>query len=279
MLGCRDSGRNYRWASVTKLLTALTVLSAVDDGTVSLSDAAGPSGSTLLHLLSHASGVGFSDDRVRSPAAARRIYSNYGIDLAAEHVTARTGKDFAEEMRIRVLKPLGMHETALKGRPSKGCEGTITDLALLAGELLDPTILPESSIRALSSIAYPGLAGFLPGFGHQMENSWGAGAEVRGRKSPHWTSPDNSPTTFGHFGMAGSFLWVDREAGLACAALSTVDFGEWAPAAWPATSTAVLRHYAPTKVFDAAPVAGSCEATDVPGITDIRDSSQKREAD
>ncbi|OUM45541.1 serine hydrolase domain-containing protein [Arthrobacter sedimenti] len=246
VLGCHDSGRVYRLASVTKLLTALTVLSAADEGVVSLSDQAGPTGSTLLHLLSHASGVGFDDGKVRAPAGSRRIYSNTGIDLAAAHVSSRSGKDFKDEMRTRVLEPLGMYHTRLVGPPSKGGEGTIADTALLAQELLKPVVFPSARINALSSLAYPGVAGFLPGFGHHTENDWGAGAEIRGHKSPHWTSPDNSPTTFGHFGMAGSFLWVDREAGLACSALSTVDFGEWAPVIWPDTSTAVLRSYART---------------------------------
>jgi CubicO group peptidase (beta-lactamase class C family) len=246
VLGCRDAGRVYPLASVTKLLTALTVLSAADEGVVSLDDEAGPPGSSLLHLLSHASGVGFADKQVRAPAGARRIYSNTGIDLAANHLASRSGRDFRDEMRIRVLEPLGMHETKLTGPPSKGGEGSIADTARLAWELLKPSVFPQARIDVLSSLAYPGLAGFLPGFGYHAENGWGAGAEIRGHKSPHWTSPENSPATFGHFGMAGSFLWVDREAGLACTALSTVEFGEWAPVAWPDTSTAVLRAYAKT---------------------------------
>ena len=246
ILGCRDTGRVYRLASVTKLLTALTILSAADEGTVSLEDPAGPPGSSLLHLLSHASGVGFDDGQVRAPAGSRRIYSNTGIDLAAAHLAHRSGKSFSDEMRIRVLDPLGMYRTQLVGPPSKGGEGTITDLALLAQELLHPEVFPAARISSLSSLAFPGLGGFLPGFGYHTDNGWGTGAEIRGHKSPHWTSPENSAATFGHFGMAGSFLWVDRQAGLACAALSTTDFGEWAPVSWPGTSTAVLHAYATT---------------------------------
>ena len=51
------------WASVTKPLTALTVLGAIDDGLVSLDDPAGPPGSTVRHLLAHASGLNVGDDR------------------------------------------------------------------------------------------------------------------------------------------------------------------------------------------------------------------------
>ena len=45
------------WASVTKLLTGLALLVAVEEGTVDLDEPAGPPGSTLRHLLAHASGL------------------------------------------------------------------------------------------------------------------------------------------------------------------------------------------------------------------------------
>lgn len=242
VLGSHDEGRVYQLASVTKLLTALTVLVAAEQGDVSLDSPAGPQGSTLRHLLAHASGLGFEEDRVRAAPGARRIYSNRGMDLAAAYLSGQTGRTFERELSERVLKPLGMHRTSLGGPPSKGGLAPIGDLALLSQELLRPRTFP-GSVEALSEVAFEGLAGMLPGFGRHSDNSWGLGAEVRGAKEPHWTSPHNSPGTFGHFGMAGSFLWVDREAGLACAALSTVDFGPWAARIWPETSSAVLRCY------------------------------------
>jgi CubicO group peptidase (beta-lactamase class C family) len=51
---------------------------------------------------------------------------------------------------------------------------------------------------------------------------------------------DNSPSTFGHFGGAGTFLWVDPAADLALAVLTDRDYGPWALEAWPAFSDAVL---------------------------------------
>ena len=41
-------------------------------------------------------------------------------------------------------------------------------------------------------------------------------------------------------GGSGTFLWVDPEAGLACAALTALEFGDWAKSAWPRLSDAVL---------------------------------------
>jgi CubicO group peptidase (beta-lactamase class C family) len=89
-------------------------------------------------------------------------------------------------------------------------------------------------------VAYPGLAGVLPGYGRQQPNDWGLGWEIRGSKDPHWTGATSSPETFGHFGRSGTFLWVDPEAGLACLALTDRDFGDWAIQAWPAFIDQVL---------------------------------------
>ena len=89
-------------------------------------------------------------------------------------------------------------------------------------------------------VAYPDLAGILPGFGRQDPNDWGLGFEIRDGKHPHWTGRRNSPETFGHFGRSGTFLWVDSVAGLACACLTDRDFGDWAAEAWPDLSDRVL---------------------------------------
>jgi len=72
------------------------------------------------------------------------------------------------------------------------------------------------------------------------------GFEIRDGKSPHWTAPDGPPSTFGHFGRSGAFLWVDPLAGIACATLADRDFGPWAAEAWPAFSSAVLEEWRAT---------------------------------
>ena len=68
----------------------------------------------------------------------------------------------------------------------------------------------------------------------------GLGFELRDDKEPHWTGSRNSPRTFGHFGGSGTFLWVDPDERLACACLTDREFDEWALAAWPELSDAVL---------------------------------------
>jgi CubicO group peptidase (beta-lactamase class C family) len=64
--------------------------------------------------------------------------------------------------------------------------------------------------------------------------------ELKGEKTPHWSGSRTSPATFGHFGGSGTFLWVEPARGVACAALTTREFGDWAKDAWPRLSDAVL---------------------------------------
>lgn len=237
------SDESFPWASVTKLLTALTVLDAWADGTVDLDEPAGPAGATVRHLLAHTSGLPFEGDQPVSAPDKKRIYSNTGYEMLADHLARAAGGPFADELFGRVLEPLGLHATSLAGSPASGAVGPIEDLARLAHEFLVASALGPEVIGAASTLAYPGLAGILPGFGRQSSNDWGLGCEIRDHKSPHWTSPENSPATFGHFGQSGSFLWVDPAVRLACVSLSDRAFGPWAGQVWPILSTAVLRAY------------------------------------
>jgi CubicO group peptidase (beta-lactamase class C family) len=239
-----DDGKSHPWASLTKVLTALTVLDATFEGIIELDDAVGPPGSTLRHLLAHTSGLSLDEDQVIARPGTRRIYSNRGIDLAAEHLASHTGRPFADEMSERVLDLLGMDSTELTGAPAHGARGPIADLAALADGLLTPTLLLPKVVALASTVAFPGVSGVLPGFGRQQNNDWGLGCEIRDHKNPHWTAPGNSPNTYGHFGQAGGFLWVDPDVGLACASVSDRPFGPWAADRWPRLSAAVLEAYA-----------------------------------
>jgi CubicO group peptidase (beta-lactamase class C family) len=235
-----DTERSFRWASVTKLATALAVLTAVDDGTVDLDEPAGPPGATVRHLLAHTSGLPFEGEQAVTRVASRRVYSNTGFDLLGRHLAERDGRPFDDSLRARVLDPLGCAGTTLVDRPSQGLNGPVRDLAGLARELLDPTLLTASSAAAMRTVAFPGLKGVLPGVGTFDPLDWSLGAELRGRKQPHWTGTRNSPATFGHFGGAGGFLWVDPVLAVALVCLTEREFGPWALAGWPACSDAVI---------------------------------------
>lgn len=235
-----DTDRRLAMASLTKVLTALAVLVAVEEETLSLDDPAGPPGATVRHLLAHAAGLAADDRSVIAPPAARRAYSNAGFEVLAEVLAARAHMPFTEYLRAAVLDPLGMTGTSLEGSPASGAVGTVDDLARLAAELLRPTLLaPETHAEATGPV-FPELAGILPGFGRRQPNEWGLGFEIKGDKSPHWTAPTGSPRTFGHFGRAGGFLWVDPDADVATACLTDRPFGPWAVEAWPVINQAIL---------------------------------------
>lgn len=237
-----DLDAPYPWASVTKVLVALAVLVATEEGTLDLDDPAGPPGSTVRHLLAHASGLAPDSDQVLAAPGRRRIYSNRGFEVLADTVAERADMDFTDYLRAGVVLPLSLTGTDLPVRssPASGARGPLRDLLLLAGELLEPRLVSRSTLAAATTVAFPGLPGVLPGFGPFDPCDWGLGFELRDAKAPHWTGTHNSPATFGHFGRSGGFIWVDPVAEVACAALTDRAFGPWARAAWPVLADAVL---------------------------------------
>jgi len=232
--------REFPLASVTKPLAAYAVLVAYEEGVFELDDPAGPEGSTVRHLLAHTSGLAFDEHRVTAPPGTRRLYSNAGFEVLGDTLAKAAGMPFAEYLRQAVLEPLGMTGTSLPGSPAAGGVSTAGDLARFAAELQAPRLLHPSTVATATSVAFPGLKGVLPGYGHQNPNDWGLGFEIRDGKSPHWTGAHSSPATFGHFGQSGTFLWVDPAARAACVVLTDQAFGEWALPLWPRLTDAVL---------------------------------------
>jgi CubicO group peptidase (beta-lactamase class C family) len=235
------TGRPFALASVTKPLVALAVLVAIEEGSLDLDEPAGPPGSTVAHLLSHSSGLAPEAGSMRtvSRVGARRIYSNQGFELLGRLVEERTGIDIATYLREAIIDPLGMGSTELRGSPAHGAVSSVDDLLLFGRELLRPTLLAPETMARATSPHLPDLVGVLPGFGRQTPNPWGLGFEIRGHKTPHWTGSRNSPRTYGHFGRAGTFVWVDPEVDGFCVALTDRTFGPWAIEAWPALSDAI----------------------------------------
>ena len=240
-----DVARTFPWASITKLLTALAVLVAAEEGVFDLDDAAGPPGSTIRHLLAHASGLPFEGERLMARPGERRVYSNTGYVELGDALAERAGMPFSEYLAEAVLEPVGMDATTLAedephGTAAAGAWGPLVDLLALAGELVVPSVVADETLAEATTVTFGGLNGVLPGFGRHEPNDWGLGFELRSSKSPHWTGTRNSARTFGHFGGSGTFLWVDPAAGLAACGAADRDFGGWARAAWPAFSDAVL---------------------------------------
>ena len=135
----------FRIASITKVVTGMTVLSLVEEGKLSLAQPVKEilpwltlrnketeEGVTLGHLLSHTSGLpteytpdGYREESALEPSLRAGLgeldllfplgkgyeYSNWGIRLASLVAETATGKQFTQLAQERVLTPLGMTRT------------------------------------------------------------------------------------------------------------------------------------------------------------------------
>src|SRR6202012_3475234 len=226
-----------------KPLVARAVQVAIEEGVAELDTPAGPPGSTVRHLLAHASGLAMHTDRVLAKPGTRRMYSNYGFTVLAQTVARESGIEFDGYLAEAVCEPLAMARTRLNGgslAAGFGVTSTVADLAAFAGDLLRPSTVSAQLHSGATTVQFPGLDGVLPGYGVQRPNDWGLGFEIRDQKSPHWTGARNSVRTYGHFGQAGGFIWADPDVDLALVVPTECDFGEWALEPWPAMSDAVI---------------------------------------
>lgn len=239
----------FRLASLSKPLAAWALLVAVEEGTVALDaplDPAAdrvPAGVTLRHLLAHAAGFGFEGDEPIAPPEQRRIYSNTGIERAADVLARAAAMPFEAYLREAVFEPLGMHDTHLDGSPAHGVWSTAGDVARFLIETRTPRVVSRGTRDEAIRPQYPDLGGIVPGVGRFQPCPWGLGFELHGDKSPHWMGRTNSAAAYGHFGGAGTMMWADPEAGAATVALTDRPFDEWAIEAlrvWPDYSDAVL---------------------------------------
>ena len=164
-----DMDRVFPWASVTKLATAVVLLVAAEEGIVDLDEPAGPPGSTLRHLLSHASGLPFDQGAPIARPGTRRVYSNYGFDVAAALVAERSEMLFPDYF-AHVWQGTGVE---LRGPAGSGAEGTLDDLLVVARELQAPSRIAPETLDEARTVQFPGLDGVLPGFGRQEPNDWG----------------------------------------------------------------------------------------------------------
>src|SRR2546422_1423757 len=112
-----DRSHVFAWASVTKLFTAYAALIAVEEGTLDLDEPAGPPGSTVRHLLAHASGLAWDSEQALGRPGQFRTYSNTGFEVLARHLVERAGMPFGAYLRAAVLEPLGL-AAELRGSPA-----------------------------------------------------------------------------------------------------------------------------------------------------------------
>ena len=235
-----DVEHEFRVASITKLPVALAALVAVEEEVLDLDEVTDdPPGATVRHLIAHASGLNFDDDTVLSPPGRRRMYSNTGWERLGRHLAQRADMPVADYLRQAVLEPLGLTRTELRGSVAKDLWSTLEETGRFAGELLRPTVVAPETLRSATEVAFPGLAGVLPGVGRYDPLDWGLGFDLPGHRGESFAGSAAGEATFGHFGGAGTFLWVDPELDLACVVLTDREFDDWALTAWPELSDGV----------------------------------------
>jgi CubicO group peptidase (beta-lactamase class C family) len=223
---------------VSKPVAALATMVAAEEGVVDLDEQAGPLGSTVRHLLAHASGLPFEGTEPIAPPGRRRIYSNAGFRVLAEHLEERAEMPFSAYVRAAVVEPLGLGLDP-SGDPGSGMHASLEDMLAIARDLLAPALVAPETLAELTSVQFPGLTGVLPDHGRFEPLDWGLGVQ-RNTRPPSWMGTAVSPRAFGHFGGSGTFVWVDPEPGVGLAVLTDREFDEWAKDAWPAFSDAVL---------------------------------------
>lgn len=241
-----DPVRRFALASLTKPLFSMAVLVAVEEGSLTLddpvdvSDLVGPEAApardqivvTVRQLLSHASGLAPTHRGPHGPAERRRIYSNLGFEVLGSLLQRATALSPADYLHEAVCGPLHMVDTTLDGSPAFAATSTVNDFIRFSAELLSPTLISLETALTARSPQFADLDGVLPGYGRQSPNLWGLGCEIRGTKHPHWMSESQPPSTFGHFGQAGTFYWIDPENNAGCVVLTDLAFGPWAVSTW-----------------------------------------------
>ena len=223
----------FRLASITKVLTALAVMVAVEEGSVDL-DTPLPAeldngrGVTLRMLLAHAGGYPFeSSEGDPIDPLTRRVYSNTGIEMVGDTLARSTSMSAVDYITDAVMTPLAMTSTTMSGSVAHGASASASDGSRLLDELLEPTLVSRATIDEMTRIQYPDLAGIVPGVGRFDPCPWGLGVEIKGAKSPHWMGRDTSARTFGHFGGAGTMAWADPDSGRTLVALTDLPFDRW----------------------------------------------------
>lgn len=239
-LASGDAREVFPLASVTKLFTAYSALIAISRGLVTLSAPAPYPGVTLEHLLSHASGMAMGERAITRPPGTRRIYSNAGIEAAADMLEEATGTEIGRWIEETIAEPLGLTSLTVEGSPAYSGYAHAEDLMLFARELSHPTLISAELLDLATSVHFPHLDGIVPGYGNFRPCPWGIGAEIKGEKQAHWTAPSSSGKTFGHFGQSGSFLWVDPLSGERAVFLGEEPFGPWHRDNWSALNEEIL---------------------------------------
>lgn len=224
--------KRYPLTLVTKLCTAWSALVAVEHGLCLPNDPVGSEGSTVRHLLAHASGLPYESHGLWFSTVKRRVYSNAGFEILGDVLEEASGSPVKRWIEGAVFEPLGVTTVKLVGSPAWVGMASIEDLLILGHKMLEPTLTSPELAREAMTPRFPRLVGAVPGYGRHTPYPWGLGIEVRGDESSHWTGSSFPADTAGRFGVSDSFLWVGHTHGATCASLGAEKFDAWHKEHW-----------------------------------------------
>ena len=203
----------FRWASVTKLATALATLVAVEEGVVDLDEPAGPEGSTVRHLLAHASGLPFDAgppiSAVRPTGGSTRTRASTRSPRTSRARPRCRSRDYLAEA---VFRPLGMDAELRGDAAGADVHGTLArrGRARRASCSRRRSSQPRRSPRRPPSRS-PASTACCPTTAASTRWTGASASSCKDDKAAHWSGTLTSPRTFGHFGGSGTFLWVDPD--------------------------------------------------------------------
>ena len=200
--------------------------------------AGGPPGATVRHLLAHASGChSRARRRSRRPAG---VGSTPTRAFGCSPSTLRTGRDAVRRLRPRRRRRPARYRPETTGHPGAGMHGSARRPARARPRAPGPDHRRAGDAGRGHHGAVPGTRRRRPRHRAAQPERLGARLRPARRKGPLLDGRPLLAAAFGHFGGTGTFLWVDPVAGMACAALTDREFGDWSLEAWPRLSDAVL---------------------------------------
>ena len=208
-----DTRRAVRLASVSKPVSALATLVAAEEGVVDLDEPAGPPGSTVRHLLAHASGLPFHGARADRAARAAAASTPTRASASSASTSPPARRCRSPTTSARPCASRSGSASTRRGIRAPACTPASRTCSRSAASCSQPTLVAPETHAEMVAVQFPGLDGVLPDFGRFSPMDWGLGVELKTTKQGHWTGSLTSPATFGHFGGSGTFLWVDPTIG------------------------------------------------------------------
>ena len=124
----RPTSTGFGWGSVTKLLAAYAALVAAEEGAVDLDEPAGPEGSTVRHLLAHASGLAWDSPKPLAQAGRAPHLLERGLRRARGAPRGAHGDAVPDVSRTRRCSRRSASTRPSRATRPAGCVGSLGDM-------------------------------------------------------------------------------------------------------------------------------------------------------